>query len=316
MQYLGVLCRHPPLFVCSNDTKQSGAAEASLWSCPQEEFTALLLQVNQPLEVIEINPSSWFCLFQDGVLPGGGDGLHKAAPGADLRLAAAAFPRCHPGVSPSSCSFLTLHLWLWNKHTCKLQNHFITWWFGCNEARWLACLPPSPLASCLFHTDLLEGRGFCVWWNASFIVYVQSIAWKLSNKRREEYLNIPVCMHAFFLLTANTSAVFVLILMLAECLILLFDLEFVIWAICEPKMLTCVLVNLTVRPDLAWGFVICRDKWWNWKEMALGVHKGSLWGAAGRVKGMQEYLPRRSWKRVDYLAQPEMGSQGLGVSFD
>lgn len=100
-----------PCAVCSNVTKQSGAAEASLWSCPQEAaLTALSLQVNQPHEVIEINPSSWFCLFQDGVLPGGGDGLHQASSGADLRLAAAAFPRCHPGVSPSSCSFFTLHL--------------------------------------------------------------------------------------------------------------------------------------------------------------------------------------------------------------
>lgn len=38
-----------PCAVCSNVTKQSGAAEASLWSCPQEAaLTALSLQVNQP----------------------------------------------------------------------------------------------------------------------------------------------------------------------------------------------------------------------------------------------------------------------------
>lgn len=92
---------------------------------------------------------------------------------------------------------------------------------------------------------------------------------------------------------------FVLIRMLVECLT-------VVWAVCEPKTFARVLMNLAVGPDLVWGSVICRGRWWNWKESALGMHKGSLWGAAGRVKGRQEYLPRRSWKRVGYLAQPEI----------
>lgn len=63
-----------------------------------------------------------FPLFQNGVLSGGGDDLHQASPGGDIWLAASTFFRCNPGFSPSSCSFFTLHLWFWNKYTCKLSN--------------------------------------------------------------------------------------------------------------------------------------------------------------------------------------------------
>lgn len=61
---------------------------------------------------------------------------------------------------------------------------------------------------------------YCVTYSVTYSPLLEN------SQTKEEYLKIPVCMHTFFLFTANTSAVFVLILM--ECLILLFGLEFLV----------------------------------------------------------------------------------------
>lgn len=107
------------------DYLESPAGAVSSWLLPEPKWWIWSCVTPGKWEVQDVLLLMAGCcsaVFQDGVLPGGGDDLHQASPGGDIWLAASTLLWCNPGFSPSSCSFFTLHLWFWNKYTCKLLN--------------------------------------------------------------------------------------------------------------------------------------------------------------------------------------------------